>query len=309
MSGACRERGIGLPEMLVALALGLVVALAATATLLLANRDFALHAANARIDDGGRFALELIGQALRQAAWADVEGGAPPPEGAPGISGLDNRTLPRTAAGVAGAQPAGAVQGSDVLAVRFGGLGDAGGDGSMVDCAGFAVGAGEEGWSIFYVGIADDGEAELRCKYRAQSGNWSADAIVRGVDAFQVLYGLDTDGDGIPNRYVNAGAVGALDAGLPLVGATPGERAQDLRRKTHWKRVVAVRVALLLHGEAHSNTGMRPVRYRLFGDAAGADDPGTLVDEAVLPEPLRGRARRLFERSVLLRNPGGRWDG
>ena len=305
MSEARRERGIGLVDMLVALALGLVVSLAAAATLLLANRDFAQHAASARIDDGGRYAIELVGQALRQAAWADLEGGAPAPEGEAGIDGLDNRTLPRTAAGMALAQPAAAVHGSDVLAVRFGGLGEAGGDGSVVDCAGFAVGAGEQGWSIFYVGIADDGEAELRCKYRARSGNWSADAIVRGVDSFQVLYGVDMDGDGIPDRYLNASAVTALDAALPLAGATPAERAHDLRRNTHWKRVVAVRLALLLHGEARSRSGALPARYDLFGETAGADDPGTVVDEAVLPEQLRHRARRLFEQSVLLRNRSG----
>ena len=48
------------------------------------------------------------------------------------------------------------------------------------------------GWSIFYVAANGDGEAELRCKYRGASG-WGADAIVRGVDSFQVLYGVDTD--------------------------------------------------------------------------------------------------------------------
>jgi type IV pilus assembly protein PilW len=302
-----RQAGIGLVDMLVALALGLLVTLAAAATLLLANRDFTHHAASTRLDDGGRYAAELLGQALRQAAWADLDGGAPPADGDAGIGGLDNRTLPRMAAGLDGALPAGSLHGSDVLAVHFGGLGGAGGDGSVVDCAGFAIGAGEAGWSIFYVGLADDGETELRCKYRAQSGNWNADAIVRGVDSFQVLYGLDLDdpADGIPNRYLNASAIRALDAALALAGATPGERAQDLRRKTHWKRVAVVRVALLLHGEALSRTGSLPVRYHLFGTPATPDDPGTVVDEATLAGPLRWRARRLFEQAVLLRNRDG----
>ncbi|WP_338758634.1 PilW family protein [Massilia sp. METH4] len=300
-----RQGGIGLAEMLVALGLGLVVALAAAAMLLVANGDFAQHAASARIDDGGRYALELVGQALRQAAWTDLDAGTPPPDGDAAIAGLDNRTLPRMAAGMEEASPARTLHGSDVLAIRFAGSGTDGGDGSIVDCAGFTVGAGEAGWSIFYVGTAGDGETELRCKYRGNSGAWNADAIVRGVDSFQVLYGLDTDADGIPNRYLNATAVHALDAALPLSGATHQERALDLRRKTHWKRIVAVRAALLLHGEARSRAGSLPVRWQLFGGRVDPDDPGTLVDEAAMPEPLRLRARRLFDTVVLLRNRDG----
>ncbi|QBE62393.1 PilW family protein [Pseudoduganella lutea] len=307
MNGRCRQAGIGLAEMLVALGLGLFVTLAASAMLLLANRDFVHHAAGTRLDDGGRYALELVGQALRQAAWADLDSGVPPLDSAAGIGGLDNRTLPRMAAGLEGALPAGAaaLRGSDVLAVRFGGHGSAGGDGSLVDCAGFAIGAGEPGWSIFYVGIADDGETELRCKYQAQSGGWNADAIVRGVDSFQVLYGLDMDRDGIPERYLNATAINALDEGLALADGTPAEQAQDLRRYTHWKRIASVRMALLLHGEAQSRAGSLPVRYHLFGTPPQPDDPGTVVDEATLPAPLRLRARRVFEQTVLLRNRDG----
>ncbi|MBB3224136.1 PilW family protein [Pseudoduganella umbonata] len=304
MTARRRHAGIGLVDMLVALALGLFVALAAAAMLLLANRDFTHQAAATRLDDGGRYAVELLGRAIRQAAWTDLEAGAPPADAAASIGGLDDRTLPRMAAGLDGALRAGAVQRSDVLAVHFGGLGGAGGDGSVVDCAGFAIGAGEAGWSIFYVGTADDGETELRCKYRAQSGNWNADAVVRGVDSFQVLYGLDTDQppDGIPNRYLNASGIRALDAALVLAGATPAEQAHDLRRKTHWKRIAVVRVALLLHGDAQSRTGSLPMRYHLFGTPGEPDDPGTMVDEAALPAPLRWRVRRLFDGTVLLRN-------
>lgn len=300
-----RQRGIGLAEMMVALVLGLLVTLAASAMLLVANQDFINHGANARLNDSGRYAVEFMAQALRQAAWADLREGVPAADSAAGIAGLDARTLPRMAAGLNGALPG--LNGSDVLAVRFTGAGAAGGDGSIVDCAGFAIGDGEPGWSVFYVGVAEDGEAELRCKYRAQSGNWNADAVVRGVDTFQVLYGLDTSAtpDGIPERYVNATAIAALDADLVPEGATPAEQAQDLRRRTHWKRVTAVRIALLLHGEQGTRPGTPAVRYDLFGGAGPPDDAGTAIDEAALPEPLRLRARRVFEHMVLLRNRSG----
>jgi type IV pilus assembly protein PilW len=301
------QRGVGMAEILVALTLGLLVTLAASAMLLVANRDFINHGASARLNDGGRYALELVEQGLRQAAWQDLETGTgAAADEAPSITGLDDRSLTRMGNGLSGAVAS--VNGSDVLALRFSGAGNVAGYASVIDCAGFAVGTAQAGWSIFYVGVADDGETELRCKYIAQSGNWNADAVVRGVDSFQVLYGVDTDEprDGVPNRYLNASGITALDAALVLVGATPAERAQDGRRRTHWKRVAAVRVALLLHGEAGSRSASLPMRHDLFGAAyAMPGDAGTQIDEARLPEALRWRVRRLFETAVLLRNRDG----
>ncbi|AVR96108.1 PilW family protein [Pseudoduganella armeniaca] len=302
--------GVGLAEMLVALVLGMLVALASAAMLASANGDFLVQGASARLNDGGRYALALLGQALRQAGYADpadpAGGGPPSAEEGAAIAGLDACSVSPTGPGLAAALPA-AVNGSDALAVRFGGSGSGAGDGSVTDCAGFAVGARAQGWSIFYVARGDDGEAELRCKYRADSGGWRADAVVRGVDSFQVLYGLDTDtpGDGMANRFLNATAIDALDAALEPHGETAAERALDRSRRSHWHRVVTVRVALLLHGEAGMRDGARPLRYALFGDAYAAADPGTRIDEVALPAPLRARPRRLFETAVTVRNGGG----
>lgn len=298
--------GLGLVEMLVALVLGMLVTLASAAMLASANGDFLVHGASARLNDGGRYALAQIGQALRQAGYADPALGSEPEDGA-AIVGLDARAVTRTGPGIAATLPA-VVNGSDVLAVRFGGSGGGGGDGSVTDCAGFAVGAAQQGWSIFYVAAGEDGVAELRCKYRSDSGGWSADAVVRGIDSFQVLYGLDTDppGDGIANRYLNATGIAALDAALVPSGATAAERELDRRRRSHWHRVVAVRVALLLHGEAGMRDGERALQYELFGAVyPAAGDPGSRIDEAALAAPLRSRPRRLFETAVVVRNRAG----
>jgi type IV pilus assembly protein PilW len=307
MTARRRCAGVGLAEMLVALVLGMLVALASAAMLTSANGDFLVHGASARLNDGGRYALALVGQALRQAGYADPAGtGGLPAEEGGAIAGLDARSISRTGPGLAAALPA-AVNGSDALAVRFGGSGSGGGDGSVTDCAGFAVGTSAQGWSIFYVARGDDGGAELRCKYRTDSGGWSADAVVRGVDSFQVLYGLDTDtpGDGVANRFLNATAIDALDAALVPEGGTVAERALDRRRRSYWHRVATVRLALLLHGEAGMRDGGRPLRYALVGETYTGADPGTHIDEATLPAPLRARPRRLFETAVTVRNRGG----
>ncbi|UGQ47791.1 PilW family protein [Massilia endophytica] len=298
-----REGGFGMTEILVALAVGLLVTLTASAMLVSAGGNFTQHAAHAQLNDNGRFALELVGQALRQGSFVNLETDAwPGGNGEAAVAGLDAASLGHSSAGI-GNPLAGAVNGSDVLALRYAGSGEGGGDGSVLNCAGFAVPRGAA-WSIFYVARSDDGEAELRCKYLSDS-SWSSDAIVRGVDSFQVLYGLDTDTppDGVPNRYLNARGIEALDADLVLEGATAAAREADLRRRTHWKRVASLRLALLLHGGAEARRDTEPVVYRLFGPAyAAAGDAGAVIDEARLPADLRQRTRRLFEASYAVRN-------
>jgi type IV pilus assembly protein PilW len=272
--------------------------------LVLANGAYAAQVESSAVDDGGRFAIDIIRRAVHQAGAVDIGTfAAAAADTAPArLAGLDARTLPRATAGIADPLP-GAVNGSDVLAVRFPGAGAGpAGDGSVVDCAGFPVAAGEEGWSIFYVARNAEGEAELRCKYRG-AAHWSADALVSGVDGFQVLYGVDTDDppDGVANRYVNATAVDALDASL--AGASEAE----FNRRTHWKRVVAVRVGLLLHGSRTTRSEPGSARHDLLGAAyaqtAGADDPGSSVDEARMSSDLRRRERRLFTFTVALPGP------
>jgi type IV pilus assembly protein PilW len=297
-----RQGGLTLVEMMVAMSIGLAVVLAAARLLAMANGAYAAQIEAAALDDAGRYALDIVGRAVRQAAHADplqlnLSG---PVDALPArLAGLDARSLGSASVGI-DVPLAAVANGSDVLAVRFPGAGGgANGDGSVVNCAGFVVGSGEEGWSIFYVAKNGDGEPELRCKYRG-AGNWSADAVVAGVDSFQVLYGLDTDTprDGAANRYLNADAIRALDA------AYAGLPAPALNRHTWWKRVVSVRIGLLLHGARPPRHVRGDGEFQLFGPAhaasLGESDLGTVVREDALPDSLRRRERRLFTMTVAL---------
>lgn len=299
-----RQGGMTLVEMMVAIAVGLGVVLLAGRLFGAANGAYAAQTDSAGLDDGGRYALELIGHALRQAAHVDLAQLDLAAPGAPAVparlAGLDAHSLGRTTPGLDEPLPD-VANGSDILAVRFPGAGTGNGDGSVTDCAGFPVGANEEGWSIFYVAQNANGDAELRCKYKGASG-WSADAVVASVDGFQVLYGLDTDSprDGVANRYVNADAIRALDTALAATGLSP----QELQRQSWWKRVASVRVALLLHGARATRDTPGTRDYQLFGplhaqDAAD-EDQGTVVHEAELAPELRRRERRLFSSTVAL---------
>jgi type IV pilus assembly protein PilW len=285
-----RQFGLAVAEVLVAMALSLLVALAAASLLHAANGDFLHNGANTRIDDNGRFALALIGQSLRQAGYRGEPGAAAAAVPPLAVMGRDAASVATNAQGLG--PPLSAVNGSDVLAIRYAPAAIAGaeGGGAMLNCAGFPADPGEWAWSIFYVAQSGDGTAELRCKYKGEKG-WGADAMVRGVDAFHVLYGVDTDTprDHIPNLYLTASAVHALDAALP-----PAEQAMQ----PAWRRVASVHIALLLHGERGSRAGSRLGSYDLL---AGAD-PAARIDEASLPPTMQHRARHLFTATVALRN-------
>lgn len=300
-----RQRGATIAELMVAAAVGLLAMLLAADLLVSANAAYVSQVEAAAVDDSGRYALEIITRAARQAAFVNLErdeAGADRGTSPASIGGLDARSLGRATEGI-DAPLTDAVNGSDVLALRYGGAAD----GSVISCGGFAVDEADDGWSIFYVGRNASGDAELRCKYRGNT-NWGADAIVGGVDAFQVLYGLDTDSppDGLANEFVSAAVVDQRDAALVLVAAEPAARLRELRRRTHWKRIASIRVALVVHGARRNRADEEPLVFDLFGraysDAFGAIDQGVHLTEHALPEDLRRRERRVFTSTVLLRN-------
>lgn len=292
------QAGLGLAELLVALALGLGVLLGASSFLVASVRaHLALRDALA-MDENARFALSVLARSVRQGTLADsvallTPGPVLPVPAAPArIQGLDASALSRTAPGI-GPALAPAHNGSDVLAVRFPGTGPGlDGDGATRDCAGLSIGQAREGWNIFYVARDSQGVAELRCKYHGQGG-WSSEAIIAGVDGFQVLYGVDLDGDGAPNGYLSANAIEALDGGAP-----PGQ-------SSHWTRVVSVRVALLMPGPRLARGLAGRAHYQLFGAAypaaASAPDVGTTLLETELAGASgEQRLRRVYDTTIAL---------
>ena len=276
--------GLALPELMVALAIGLALILAGNALLMLTRSTYLLTDDRARIEESGRFAIEVISQAVRQAGYRDWNAAGAAGADWPAVTGLDARSLKETPDGIGG--PYGTdVNGSDVLALRFDGNRSGSGDTAMKNCAGASVPADGPGagWSIFYIANDSNGEPELRCKYRTAKG-WNSDALVRGVEAFQVLYGLDgEEGVSAPRPYLSAGAVASEADG--------------------WRRVSVVKLALLVRGSQPGPPRSR--RYDLFG--AGHDDasdPGVRIEEAQLLAASRGLLRRIYGATVFLRNRG-----
>jgi type IV pilus assembly protein PilW len=314
---ALSQRGLTIVELMISMAIGLFVVLAATALLVSAKTSYVTEEEEMRLQDNGRYAIEIMSRAVRQASyenWDKID--APVLAGdilSANLGGLDASGLKATSSGID--SPNGkAVNGSDVLVVRFFGAGaGANGDGSIVNCAGFGVAAAtsqatadkDRGWSVFYVAESSNGQPELYCKYVGNS-KWAAQAIASGVESFQVIYGLDTDGDGLANRFVTATELNTLDNALVLEGDTAKKKAEDKNRKTNWKKVVVVRLALLVRGTRNASADKAEMEFHLFGKdyaaAKGGSDSGTTIKESGFPKELRNRTRRLFGATVQIRN-------
>jgi len=309
------ESGLTIVELMISMTLGLLVVMAATALLLSSKVAYVTEDEDARLQETGRYALDVMARAVRQAAFENWDKDDAPVQTrlqySANVIGLDARTLKESSSGI-DAPLTSSINGSDVLAVRFFGIG-AGehGDGSILNCAGSAVqepasqetAEEDRGWSIFYVAKGVGGEPELYCKYRGKK-SWTTGAIATGIESFQVLYGVDTDGDGLPNAYMTATAINALDGGAGPEGA--GMQATGGRGDARWQNVVAVKIALLLRGTEGSGTPAAKAQYDLFGkeyaDSNAANDPGTRLAVADLPPTLRNRLRKIFTQTITVRN-------
>jgi type IV pilus assembly protein PilW len=96
------------------------------------------------------------------------------------------------------------------------------------------------------------------------TGSPNPQEIVEGVQNIALLYGEDTDGDGVPNRYVTANAVGT------------------------WANVVAVRAQLLMQ-TVQNNMATSAQAYTFSGTTVTA--PGDLRLRAVMNSTISVRNR------------------
>lgn len=315
------QDGLTLLELMIAMALGLLIMLTATGLLLAGKAAYLSQNQIAAVQESGRYAIQIISRAIRQSAYPAIDQAAVlmplSSETTASIDGRDGMTLRKTSAGLQSASEVGVVNGSDILALAyFGDDADGKGNGSMLNCVGMVVPepvAGnaleaQRSWSIFYIAKDSGGEPELRCKYKTANG-WNADAIVRGVESFQVLYGVDADENGIPDYFINASKVDFLDERLSLAGNNAVERALDRQRNTHWKKVRAIRFSLLIRGAEQTRQDALSNTYDLFGEDYSAlfssIDDGVLIDETKLPRKERSRIRKVFTTTVFLRNDAG----
>jgi type IV pilus assembly protein PilW len=308
-AGWPRQRGMTLVELLIAMALALLVVLFATAGFVGSKQLFTADAEAQAVEDTLRFAGFVVKGIVRQAGYADY---TPDHTGADGEVALPGAGAPsddpselhivgarNTRVGATdeshGTNNSRGVNGSDSLLVRFFGRSRAGGDatepdGTMVDCMGFpqagpmpgTQASADRAWSFFYIAKAADGEPELYCKYRSEKdGSFRAEPLARGIEVFNVVFGHDGDGDGVPERWLDAAQ---LEAGAPSGDKVAAE----------WRKVVGLRIGMVARSD-------RPGAWPRLSDEAlyplGSTFPG-----AGFKPPADGRLRRVATFTVMLRN-------
>ena len=306
-----QERGVTLVELMVAMAIGLVVVLAATSAFLAGKKLFNTDSDIQGAQDSLRFARHVVQSVVRQAGYVDyapdrvTDGIAVVASGAAlqiassaddlNVVGATNAIVNRTDAGV-GANDSDKTSLNDALLVRFFGRSKAdedAADSTIIDCMGnkqkgpsAVPTSADRVWSFFFVSSTGDGEPALYCKYRAANGEFKSESLARGVEKFKVAYGYDADGDTVPDAWLDAKGIAAKTQapGAPPLAA--------------WQKVVAVRVGIVVRSD-RPNADLKKIK--------GRDDRlyplGEEFRDIVSFEPPDdGRFRLVSTFTVMLRN-------
>lgn len=326
-----RVRGVTLVELMVALAVSMVVALAALAALNIARQGFTVNDSAAQLRENGRFVSDLLQRLVVQTGFKDLSYATTPrptnvaglvSNPPPAIYGLNNRSRVSTDAWDAGtAWTSGATgYGSDILVLCFQPSSNSStataADGSMINCNGESLttlptNRDDRAISILHVGTDSDGEPSLMCSsIPVNSSTVTQTTLVRGVENFQVLYGTDSIGpgntvttgspDSLPDRYLRADEL--------TVGSNP------TATYFNWRRVRSVRIGLVLRSPLGQSTDATSATFLPFGVAKGSssgadgsafsssNDPGTTASENTFTDT---RFRRAVTFTIHLRNDQG----
>lgn len=324
-----RQAGLTLVELMVAVALGMLVGIAAIATLLIGRQGYTAVDNSTQLRENARFASSLIQRIGIQAGFENLAGGMVSDwrlfcrggttdcgdaagDTNPGVRGFNNAaigtlTLPtglvhgnRTS--VCTATDTSCANGSDILMIRYWGDNRAGAaDGSMINCAGMNEPEGTvPAYSIFHVVRSVSGEPTLACSYRnPTSAAWETVPLVQGVEGFQVLYGVDNVTASTAPSLQDAGTDSVPDLYLRADQLDVGGNAAATA--DNWRRVRSLRIGLLIRGAEGSaiDRAASGQTYAVLG--AGFSATGDVGSG--LTVPADGRLRQALVFNVHLRNP------
>lgn len=291
--------GFGLVELTVSLALSALVVVLATRLVMQAATTANVDADLVTLHETGRAALDNIAASIRQAGYQHAEqltdgraGALQAPEWS--IRGIDDATVSAASTGLQAAGKS-TSHASDALALRFDGAGNDNSQDAPLHCAGLApASAGHRtGWSIYYVATDRYGTPNLYCKYVDR--HFTAHAIAAGVESLQVQYRLDNPVDGC--FYLDASDINRLDAALPQ---------PQMATQSHWRRVSAIRIAVLVRGTVHARQFLSTAPIRLIDDhctrAGNAGRNGHVIMPQALASGTADVPRAVFRSTIYLRN-------
>ena len=323
-----RQSGLTLVELLVALVISSVIAIAAISALVVSRQGFSTVDAASQLRDNARFATDMLQRFGVQAGFNDLTdastvwkknaSGFPVGNPRPNVGGVSNAVIsasdpmntstPRTVATSLG-------YGSDILflsyqvAETFPGSGVS--DKSMIDCFGSSSASvsttpGERHTNIIFVDIGTNGEPGLRCSTETPN---RSEEIVRGVENFQVLYGVDgvTAGVYAIGPLTNV-ATNYLRADQMVVPSDPtGEKTNS-----NWRRVRSIKIGMVIRGPLGSAQQAIAQTYYPFGKAPSAalGTAGSAMSSAsdlgtAYTPPADTRLRQVTSFTIHLRNEQG----
>ncbi|MFE8645935.1 PilW family protein [Sphingomonas sp. NCPPB 2930] len=319
-----RARGMTMIELLVAMAIGLVIALAAMAALTVARRGFTTVDAASQLRDNARYSRDLLNRLVVQAGFSNVNYSTlsrkkattndnPPPA----VFGF-NSAVPNFGNGLAASSNTGVVNGSDVLILRYqtevGVPSATTADKSMINCNGgapetIATNRDNRVASVLYVAVGLSGEPALMCGATNSDDQTVKDIqpLVEGVESFHVLYGVDGVTPGAATaKTVTVGTV--TSPNVPKItdrylradqlAVTTGSAASnEIETYNNWRRVRSVRIGLVLRGPPNSAQEKATPAMNPFGAAGNLND-----STSILPAGTDGRLRQSVTFTVHLRN-------
>lgn len=275
------QNGLTLLELLISMSLGLLLLVGIGTVYVGSNQTYRVQQDNARLQETGRYALEVIGRSLRQAGYRDVSASSVNP---------DN---PATWTAITGTNGSGTDP--DTLTLQYQGTeGDRTCDGDLVTSA-TAGNLIRDGFNL------DNANAELQC-----DGVISATPAALGtapygsplldlIEDMQFIYGLDTDGDQSANFYTFNTSLLTTNQANHNTNVLNNNTA--LTETPRWDHVVNVKVCVLVHS---TNLGITTAAQRyltcngaLGEDTTVANDLATATDTSL---------RRTFVATFNLRN-------
>jgi len=266
------QAGLSLIELLVAMVIGLFL-LAGIASSYVSSKNSSVKRDQVSLlEDNGRLVLEIISSAIEHTGYTPVNAGIMPSQFITtasdvvddtcedGTNNVMNTSIFRITADNSG---------SDALGVIYHG------DNTIfTDCTGAQLSANcrlkpvpstnnfsdaARIYNSFYVNSSTD---RLLC---AGSRSSTPQVIAEGVESVQFLYGVDTNGDNIVDRYTNASNIAGL-----------------------WNNVVSIQIAVLVRS-------LKPVK------SVAESKQFTLLDTSIT-SPSDRYQRAVFSTTVKLRN-------
>ncbi len=326
-----KQNGLTLIELLVALVISSVIAIAAISALVVSRQGFSTVDGASQLRDNARFANDMLRRFGVQAGFNDLadattvwqKDATGKPIGNPlaNVRGFNNAKASATDPVNAATARTSATElgyGSDVLILQYQTVetspGSGVSDNSMIDCFGRApiglpTSPGDRRANIIHVGLDGAGEPGLRCSTDDATINPRSQALVPGVENFQVLYGVDGVTPGVEATGVKSEVVtNYLRADQLTVPADP----DGSKTNSNWRRVRSLKIGMVIRGPVGSaQQAIAQTYYPLGGGrSAAGGSPGSAMSAAAdigtaYTPAADTRLRQVVTFTIHLRNEQG----